>query len=100
MSSADVPTWTTWQLMRVELDVDTINVDAVELPAEPDDAVGLLTLTFDRALIGPDHEALVGMLERWATGTNVCQVFRAGESDGALALFHGAESLVVTGCRS
>ena len=100
MASIDAPSWATWQLMRVELGEDTINVDAVELPEAPGEPVGLLTLTFDRALVGRDHEALLAMLERWSTGTNLCHVFRAGEPEGALALFHGSESLVVTGCSS
>ena len=95
---AEGPGWATWQLLRVELDADTINVDAVELPEDSLDQLGLLTLTFERELVGQDHEALVGMLQRWSTGTSCCHVYRSGP-EGALALFHGAESLVVTGTR-
>ena len=92
----ETPGWATWQLLRVELEEDAINVDAVELPDDQEHQVALLTLTFDRELVGTDHEALVGMLRRWADGTELCHVFRSG-TEGALALFHGAESLVVTG---
>ena len=92
----EAPGWATWQLLRVELEGDTIGVDAVELPADPSGQVALLTLSFDRAMVGRDHEALLDMLRRWSAGTTVCQVFRTLERDGSLALFHGSESLVVT----
>ena len=92
---AETPGWATWQLLGVELDGDTIGVDAVELPPDASTQASLLTLSFDRALVAGDHEALLAMLRRWSSGTTLCQVFRT-EADGALALFHGSESLVVT----
>jgi hypothetical protein len=92
----DATGWATWQLLRVELEADLINVDAVELPTDASEPLSLLTLTFDRELVGRDHEALVAMLRRWATGTTLCHVLRTDRPEGGLALFQGAESLVVT----
>ena len=93
---AETAGWATWQLLGVELDGDTIGVDAVELPSDASTQASLLTLSFDRELVGRDHEALLAMLRRWSSGTTLCQVFRPPDRDGALALFHGSESLVVT----
>ena len=95
-SGSETAGWATWQLLCVELEADAINVDAVELPGDATQPLSLLTLTFDRRVVGGDHEALLAMLRRWATGTTLCHVVRADRPDGGLALFQGAESLVVT----
>jgi hypothetical protein len=88
--------WTRWQLMHVEVERDSVSLDAVELPVSEAEPAALLTLVFESAPDEPGSEVLRTTLQRWAEGATVCDVFRRSAADGCMAMFHGAESLLVT----
>lgn len=96
MAHPDGWVWTRWQLMHVELEHDSVSLDAVELPVSDAEPAALLTLVFESAPGEPGSEVLRSTLQRWTEGATICDVFRRSAADGCMAMFHGAESLLVT----
>ncbi len=96
MAHAEGWTWTRWQLMHIEVDRHTVCLDAVELPVTDAEPAALLTLVFESEPGEPGGEVLRSTLQRWTDAATICDVFRRSSVDGCMAMFHGAESLLVT----
>ena len=93
--------WTQWQLLRVEDDVDGLVVDALEVPVDGPDLAALpVTVRLDMSSPAGRHRAsLAGtQLTRWLDREDgMCDVLHQRiEPFDYLALFQGAESVVLT----
>ena len=96
MDDAEGWVWTRWQLMHIEVDHRTVCLDAVELPVSESEPAALLTLVFESEPGEPGGDVLRTTLQRWTDDATICDVFRRDAADGCMAMFHGAESLLVT----
>jgi hypothetical protein len=93
--------WTQWQLVRVEEDEHGLVVDALEVPEDgPDQAA--LPVTLRLAMASPAGRLRASMagsqLARWLERQDgMCDVLhQRSEPFDYLALFQGAESVVLT----